>query len=466
MNEPILSKASFVHSFTCKIDERYKIFHKLGDGSYGRVFLAQHNETNQVRAIKDIPKRRLKSRERLDNEIKVLSYADHPNICRIFEFIEDESDIYLVLEHCKGGELFDFILKKGRLSELEAAILFRQLLLAINYLHSNGVCHRDIKPENLMFSEADFNSSLKLIDFGLAKFVDNPSGLMFTRAGTPFYISPEILKGSYSMSTDNWSAGVILYVMLCGYPPFYSKSDNEIFRLVLNGNYSFRGKEWTDVSPLAKDLIRHLLVVDPSLRLTAEQALKHEWLSGLTLTDTPLEININSLRSFNISRKFRKAILLCVASQCNECDISNLRTHFMRIDRNGKGSITYDELHQVLQQYSAALGDEIGSIIASMDVNRNGIIDYTEFLAASLDKSIYMQQERLITAFKVFDKNNNGLISIDDLKELLGKEDLQDNEYWEEIIRDADANGDGVVDFNDFIAAIDLRLSSQYSYIL
>mmetsp|Transcript_4660 Transcript_4660/g.4556 ORF Transcript_4660/g.4556 Transcript_4660/m.4556 type:complete len:147 (-) Transcript_4660:88-528(-) len=145
--------------------------------------------------------------------------------------------------------------------------------------------------------------------------------------------------------------------------------------------------------------------------------------------DTPLEININSLRSFNISRKFRKAILLCVASQCNESDISNLRGHFMRIDRSGKGSITYDELHQVLQQYSAALGDEIGSIIASMDVNRNGIIDYTEFLAASLDKSIYMQQERLITAFKVFDKNNNGLISIDDLKELLGKEDLQDSEY-------------------------------------
>lgn len=202
MTDPVLSKACFVHSFTCKISDRYKLSHKLGDGSYGCVFLGQHNETSQIRAVKDIPKHKLKSIERLDNEIKVLSYSDHPNVCRIYEYIEDENDVYLVLEHCKGGELFDYILKKGRLSEMEAAIFFRQLLLAIKYLHSNGVCHRDIKPENLMFSENDPNSALKLIDFGLAKFVDN-SNLMYTRAGTPFYISPEILKGSYSLSTDN-----------------------------------------------------------------------------------------------------------------------------------------------------------------------------------------------------------------------------------------------------------------------
>ncbi|CAG9331882.1 unnamed protein product [Blepharisma stoltei] len=465
MENLALSKANFVQFYTGKIGDRYELSKKLGDGTYGSVYLGRNLETNQIRAVKHIYKNRVKNRERLDNEINAMVQGDHPNLCKLYEIIEERRNLYLVLENCEGGELFDYISEKSKLSEVEAAALFRQLMLAINYLHSKGICHRDIKPENLMFSEKNHESPLKLIDFGLAKFVTNEGDLMYTRIGTPFYISPEILKGSYSLSTDNWSAGVILYIMLCGYPPFYGNSDNETFRLILNGSYNFRGKEWRGVSPSAKHLIRSLLVSDPELRFTAKQALKHPWLSGMASPEFPLDINTQSLKNFNKARRFRKAILLCVASQCNEQDISRLRDLFMRIDRDGKGCISYKELQEGLEQFSTELGDETESIISSMDVNKNGTIDYTEFLASTLDRSIYLQQEKLENAFHLFDRNNTGMISISDLKEILGKDNSLDSEYWESIIREADVNGDGKVDFDDFLATMELGLSSQFSVV-
>ena len=205
MEEIKVRKSCFVGANQGDIKTAYDLGKMLGDGAYGQVFLATHLITNQVRAIKKIPKNRIKHPERLQTEIDVMKVADHPYIVKLFDVWEDDRYIYLVMECCNGGELFNHIIKKKRLSEREAAGLFHQLLTAVNYLHQNNIVHRDLKPENLLFSSTPCESSpLKLCDFGLAKLCVNTSEKsMMSKIGTPFYIAPEILNGTgYDFSCD------------------------------------------------------------------------------------------------------------------------------------------------------------------------------------------------------------------------------------------------------------------------
>lgn len=198
---------------------------------------------------------------------------------------------------CTGGELFDRIIEQEFFSEKYAAQVFKSILDAICYCHANNIVHRDLKPENFLFENTEPNSDIKIIDFGLSKIMDgSKAGLqrMKTKAGTPYYISPEVLTGNYDMSCDMWSAGCILYILLCGYPPFYGDDDQEILRMVKKGVFDFDGEEWDDVSNEAKDLIKKL-VIRPERRLTAEEALKHPWIKHLA-KNAPRE----KLQKFNM----------------------------------------------------------------------------------------------------------------------------------------------------------------------
>jgi len=249
---------------------------KLGSGSYGVVHKGVHNVTHQERAIKVIPRAKIKNFDRFRTEVRILQTLDHPNVIKLYEYFEDETNVYLVMEVCSGGELFERIIEKEYFSEKYAAQVFKQILEAINYCHNNGVCHRDLKPENFLFESKDDASDLKVIDFGLSKILDQGSKAvlqrMKTKAGTPYYISPEVLTGNYDISCDMWSAGCILYILLCGYPPFYGDDDQEILKMVKKGDFDFDGEEWDEVSEDAKDLIRKL-VCKPERRLTAGEAL-------------------------------------------------------------------------------------------------------------------------------------------------------------------------------------------------
>jgi calcium-dependent protein kinase len=448
MNSLPVRKEAFVDVTQGSITD-YVIVQKLGEGTFGSVFLAQHTQTKQQRAIKQIPKTRIKRQDRLQNEVNIMRSADHPNIVKLFEVREDRRNVYLIQEYCEGGELFDYILSKGHLNEKEAANLFRQVLSAIRYLHHNNTCHRDLKPENILFVYQGDDAPLKLIDFGLARMCENDYDLMSSQAGTPFYISPEILKGSYGKSTDLWSAGVILYIMLCGYPPFYAENEAEILRKVRQAKFSFTGPEWRQVSAEVKDLITKLLKPNPEERLTVDQAMEHPWLIENT-PETPLNlvINTHSLRDYLRGRRLKKAVLICLASQCTERDVSNLRNIFMDLDKKGNGTVTLNDLKQGVRQYSAPIGADIEALINSMQASGEETIDYTSFLAATLDRSVMLQEDRLYNAFVKFDKNNTGLISVSDLKEVLGSEESEeDEEFWNELIREADSNGDGVVIF-------------------
>jgi len=215
----------------------------------------------------------------------------------------------MVMELMTGGELFDRIVEKEHYSEKEAADTIRPIVDAIRYCHSMGIAHRDLKPENLLYATTDPNSIIKITDFGLAKVINND--LMTTACGTPGYVAPEILHGKgYDIAVDYWSIGVILYVMLCGFPPFSEDSNEKLFDMIKTGNYEFPSPQWDPISDYAKDLIKKLLVVDPSKRLNAEGILKHPWVVGDVTPRNNLPTVTAKIKEFNARRKLKRAQLV------------------------------------------------------------------------------------------------------------------------------------------------------------
>jgi len=237
----------------------------------------------------------------LEREIDIMKKLQHPNIIQLMEVIDTPQTLYLVLEFAGGGELFDAIVNKGQYSEPEAINIVKQILEAIQYIHDNGIAHRDLKPENLLLADSkDGKEFVKIADFGLSK--DFGEEALQTSCGTPDYVAPEVLMGEpYDMAVDIWSIGVITYVLLCGFPPFYGDVQKELFDNIMSGNYDFPDPEWTDVSEEAKDFIKKILVVNPAKRMTAEEALQHPWiLQGAKKSLKRLEtFNVSKFKAYN-----------------------------------------------------------------------------------------------------------------------------------------------------------------------
>ncbi len=288
---------------------------------------------------------------------------------------------------------------------------------------------------------------------------------MKTKAGTvsspprvntpqPYYISPEVLTGNYDVACDMWSAGCILYILLCGYPPFYGDDDQEIIRMVKRGEFDFDGEEWEDVSNEAKDLIKKL-ICKPERRLTAEEALQHSWIRTLAKNAKVgklAKMNISSLKKFQKSQKLKQAALTCIAVQANPKDIKHLKDTFKQLDKNGDGSLTLEELRSGLADVKN--GEEILALMQAADTDHSGTINYTEFLAATMDAQIFMREENLRTAFQMFDKDNSGKIDATEVKALLEGDEFKDQistGQIDKIIGDVDVNGDGEIDFEEFL---------------
>jgi len=384
---------------------------------------------------------------------------DHPNIIKLYESFEDRRNIYLVMELALGGELFDRIIESGHFTEVQAAVLMQQIVRAVYYMHENHVCHRDMKPENFLFmtKEPIEKNLLKIIDFGLScKF--EVGKVLTTKAGTPYYVAPQVLGGKYDHLSDLWSVGVIMYVMLCGYPPFFGESDAEVLSKVRLGNFSFNAADWKNISEDAKNLIRMLLKMNPRDRYTAEQALNHEWIKNKApkAVNVSLQSNfVDNLRGFRSQNKLKKAALHIIAGQLNEDQIKSLREVFHQLDGNGDGLLTAAEMKEGLTQAGLKeIPPDLQAILEGVDSDGSGVIDYTEFLAATLDRRSYLQEDVCWSAFRLFDKNGDGKISPDELRSVLDDDSVQDMagaKAIAELMKEIDANGDGHIDFQEFM---------------
>lgn len=308
---------------TPSVDDKYNLKELLGTGAFSEVRLAESKERpGEMFAVKIIDKKALKGKEdSLENEIKVLRRfsesakrrADpegsengprltHPNIVQLLETFEDKHKVYLVMELVTGGELFDRIVQKGSYTEKDASDLIRQVLEAVDYMHQQGVVHRDLKPENLLYYSPDEDSKIMISDFGLSKMED--SGIMATACGTPGYVAPEVLaQKPYGKAVDVWSIGVISYILLCGYPPFYDENDANLFAQILKGDFEFDSPYWDEISDSAKDFIRQLMCVDVEKRYTCRQALQHPWISGNAASNK----NIHGTVSEQLKKNFAKS---------------------------------------------------------------------------------------------------------------------------------------------------------------
>ncbi|XP_022976248.1 calcium-dependent protein kinase 1-like [Cucurbita maxima] len=449
--EPILQTK------TGNFKEYYSLGKRLGQGQFGTTYMCVEKATGKEYACKSIAKRKLVNEDDVEDvrrEIQIMHHlAGHPNVISIKGAYEDAVAVQVVMELCAGGELFDRIIQRGHYTERKAAELTRTIVGVVEACHALGVMHRDLKPENFLFVSKEEESLLKTIDFGLSIFF-KPGEKFNDVVGSPYYVAPEVLRKRYGPESDVWSAGVIVYILLSGVPPFWAETEQGIFEEVLHGDLDFSSDPWPSISDSAKDLVRRMLIRDPRKRLTAYEVLCHPWVQvdGVA-PDKPLDSAVlTRLKQFSAMNKLKKMAIKVIAESLSEEEIAGLKEMFKMIDTDNSGQITFEELKAGLKKFGANLKEsEIYDLMQAADIDNNGTIDYGEFVAATLHLNKIEKEDHLVAAFSYFDKDGSGFITHDELQQAckeFGIEDLQ----LEEMMHEVDANNDGTIDYNEFVA--------------
>jgi len=422
----------------------------LGSGMSGPVQLAVGKTDGQKYAVKSLKKKGLSTRRRLElkSEVEIYLGLDHPHVARLEMVFESDEEIDLVMEYMAGGELYDRLSEQKHYTEELAADTTHQMLLAVAYLHAHQIAHRDLKLENFLYANKDSNL-LKLIDFGFAKFYDR-STKMTQACGSVHYVAPEVLRKSYTEKADVWSLGVITYMLLTGSPPF-NGSEEEVLRKIKAGKPHWCSR-FQRLSEPAQSFVRSLLVPCPVERPTACDALEHPWIKdrtghGHAVIDADI---IQSLRNFAHSASFKRAVLSMLAWSLSTEDLADLRQQFLALDSHNRGTITHQEMKQVLEDTYHIDCDEAEALFRSLDTNNDNEIDYSEFLAAALQARVKVHEDMLRKTFHRFDQDECGRITDVDLREVLGS-------HFEgmdvtELIREVDTTGDGKINYDEFLA--------------
>ncbi|KAL6652234.1 hypothetical protein ACP70R_011159 [Stipagrostis hirtigluma subsp. patula] len=434
----------------------YHLERELGKGQFGTTYLCTERATGLRYACKSVSKRKLVRRadvEDMRREITILQHlSGQPNIVEFKGAFEDAECVHLVMEFCSGGELFDRITAKGSYSERQAAAVCRDILTVVHVCHFMGVMHRDLKPENFLLASAADDAPLKAIDFGLSVFIEE--GKVYKDiVGSAYYVAPEVLRRNYGKEIDVWSAGVILYILLCGTPPFWAETEKGIFDAILVGDLDLTTTPWPSISESAKDLIRKMLDRDPKKRITAAQALAHPWLKEGGAPDRPIDSAVLSrMKQFKEMNKLKQLALKVIAENLSPEEINGLKQMFNNMDTDRSGTITVEELKEGLTKLGSKITEaEVQKLMEAVDVDKSGSIDYTEFLTAMVNKHKLEKEEDLLRAFQHFDKDNSGYITRDELEQAMAEYGMGDEASIKEVLDDVDKDKDGRIDYEEFV---------------
>ncbi|KAK4259001.1 hypothetical protein QN277_005381 [Acacia crassicarpa] len=438
------------------VEKFYTLGKELGRGQFGITYLCTENSTGDTYACKSILKRKLVSKadkEDMKREIQIMQHlSGQPNIVEFKGTYEDRYSVHLVMELCAGGELFDRIIAQGHYSERAAASICRAIVNVVHICHFMGVMHRDLKPENFLLSSKDEGATLKATDFGLSVFIEE--GKVYRdMVGSAYYVAPEVLRRSYGKEIDIWSAGIMLYILLSGVPPFWAENEKGIFDAILEGKIDFESQPWPSISDSAKDLVRKMLTQDPKKRITSAQVLEHPWIrEGGEASDKPIDSAVLlRMKQFRAMNKLKKLALKVIAENLSEEEIKGLKAMFTNMDTDNSGSITYEELKTGLARIGSQLSEaEVKQLMEAADVDGNGTIDYIEFISATMHRHRLERDEHLYKAFQYFDKDNSGYITRDELESAMTQHGMGDEATIKEIISEVDADNDGRINYEEF----------------
>ena len=514
-----VSSKNFIIQRTKNVFDIYDKVCLLGKGAFGSVYKVSRKNSGTrliIRALKEISKESMnvkpENEEEIRNEIEVLKNIDHPNIMKIFEFFEDEKNIYLINEFCGGGDIAHIHDKYGLFPEFFLKYIMFQVFLAIAFLHSNKVVHGDIKRENIAFvyegknkekeeydelfnrifkdKEIQYelsyspgtdnlsenaqnllkeicNFEMKLLDFGSAKMKKKVKEKLSGITGTVFYCSPEIVKDRYDFECDEWACGVMMYILLTGYPPFLGDNEEEVFQNILNNEINLNTPELKNVSESCKDLINKLLNKDYKERIKAEEALKHDFFStGINVSNLlkgKFKENTEILKKFFINEckkkdkktsKFRNMVIAYIALNFSDPnEEKKARQIFMEISGGSKHYlITKDTFVSRMELiFKGLTKEEIETLYYSIDENSTGNIEYEELIRALSNKEKLLCEKNLKEAFSFFDKDNSGYISWNEIAEIIYPEGQIPKDIIKEFLKEIGQRDENMkIDFYEF----------------
>lgn len=455
-----------------KFENHYKTIEKIGNGAFGKVYKVLHITSGQVRALKIVNKSMIKYQDdekEFLKEIELLAKLDHPSIIKVYEYFFYDENYYVIQEYCKGGELYEQIYQFESFTEKIAAEIMFQLLSAVCYLHSNNIVHRDLKPENIMLESKNIGDfSIKLIDFGTANYCSEGKELT-QKVGTSYYIAPEVVMKRYNKSCDVWSCGVILFILLCGYPPHDGETDEEIMDAVVRDDIVYEENEWKNISQEAQSFVKKLLTRTYKDRITAEQCLKEDWLVNHNKNNQSqiklynISSQMQNFQKFDSKLKLKNAIMaFMVHHLATEEMTKELKQIFKRMDKSGDGRLSLEELkegfkeiykqNQLNTKENFVPDLEIERRFYAIDTDKSGFIEIEEFLTVTISEELLLNEKNLMLTFNYFDKDRSGQLDCQEIEELLQIRSKEEGnaQLVKDLITKYDTNHDGVLSFEEF----------------